>query len=111
MSLTDLLDFLRQHYKIIVYACLLLLSIILFIVRKRPNKIIDTIAEKLYSLLPLFIRYAEDKYGAGHGSDKKSYVLDLVKEWFASEKLEFTDYYFKLCSMFIEQILNTPEKK
>lgn len=111
MFLTDLLEFLKQHYKLIIYSCLLLFSIILLIVRKRPNKIIDTIAEKLYSLLPLFIRYAEDKFGSGYGSDKKSYVLDLVKEWFSAEGLEFTDYYFKLASMFIEEILNTPEKK
>lgn len=106
-----LIDFIKQHYNLVFSCLIFVFSIILCLVRKKPNKIIDTISEKIALLLPTFIRYAEDKFGVGYGLNKKQFVIDLVKEWFSDENLEFTDYYLNLVNNLIEQILSTPQKK
>lgn len=108
---TDVLQILKDYKEYIILAVLFVACLVVNIVRKKPNKVIDTLSSTIKTLLPQFIRIAEDKYGAGHGTEKKSFVIALVEEWFSSEGYEFTDYYLKLTKLFIEQILSTPQKK
>ena len=111
MSFNEFLTLIKANFNIVLMIFLALVILIITLVQKRPNKFIDTVTEKIATLLPQFIRIAEDKFGAGKGEQKLAYVIALVQEWFNGEKLEFTDYYLKLTKLFIEQILNTPEKK
>lgn len=111
MSIDSIPAFISNNWQLVINILLALIVLFSSVFRKRPNKIVDTVAEKISTLIPQFIRIAEDNFGAGHGEQKLAYVIALVQEWFNGEKLEFTDYYLKLTKLFVEQILNTPQKK
>lgn len=66
------------------------------------------------SSLPRFIVFAENKFGSGHGEEKKKYVMELAIDYFKDltgvdikDKSSLVTYL----SSKIEDILKTPLKK
>lgn len=87
-------------------ACLVVGTIELFFVIFKKSTKVNTIREKILDLLPVCISLAEEFIGAGNGSTKKSFALDLVKKL-----LKLDDSNDAFISSAIESILSTPEKK
>ena len=107
---TDVLQILKDYKEYVILAVLFIACLLVNIIRKKPNKVIDTLSGTIQAMLPNFIRTAERKYGDGHGDEKKNFVITLVEEWFNHEGLDFNDYYLKITKMFLENILDTPQK-
>lgn len=65
-------------------------------------------------ILPRLVIYAENKYGASRGAEKKNYVLrtalDVFKKLTGIEVTESSEIYHRI-SYAIEEILKTPMKK
>lgn len=111
------IDFLKSYWKEILLVLEIVVTIVLFIVRKR-TKIINKldyseILKKLLETLPYFIQKVECP---GNGESKKKIVLESSLEYIAqllgrtltvSESEFFSDYIDDA----IEMILETPSKK
>lgn len=103
-------EFIKNHYELIGSILLILISIILTLVKKKPviNKI-DEVKAYILEVLPGIIKEVECP---GHGIDKKLLVLNSVKLLIATK---FNFYDFESIKLFvseaIENILSTPTKK
>lgn len=104
-----LIDFILENWQLIAHCVLALLSVIFFILKKKPNEIIDTTAEMIMKFLPHCINLAE--LTDCKGKFKKDYCVMLLKEWAKQHSIELTDYYIDFASRQIELILSTPQKK
>lgn len=103
-------EFIKNHYELIAAVVLVLVSIILTIIKKKPvlNKI-DEVKAYILEALPGIIKEVECP---GHGIDKKLLVLNSIKLLIATK---YNFYDFESLKMFvseaIENILSTPTKK
>lgn len=106
-----MIDFLRENWRLILEAILVIASFVFCLIRKKPLKISDTLKSTILSLLPGFIALAE-KSGF-KGADKLAYVLSLVKNSLASEisDAEFNERYKAFIVSQVEAILYCPQKK
>lgn len=100
-------DFFIQNWRIILEAALVITSAVLFIVRKKPVQVIDTLKETIIRLLPYCIQKAE----SSPKGQKLSVCLKLLKSVLASMDIELTESYEKFASEQVEIILATPQKK
>lgn len=110
MNFDVIVDFLKSYYKEIIEVSILIISVVIALIRKRPlyNEI-DTIKKDALDLLPSLIISVERD---GHGAEKKQAVLDLLFAYL-SKKYHFqkTDEMINYFSDVIENILSTPSKK
>lgn len=107
-------DFLIQYWREILYVFCALLSLVLFIVKKKPVKVIDTIKETIVRLLPYCINEAEKLQGAP-GADKKAFALSilwkLLSDFVKLSGDELKEIYSDFAAEQVEVILTTPQKK
>lgn len=110
MSFDIIFDFLKSYYKEIIEVLILIISVVIALIRKRPSyNEIDTIKKDALDLLPSLISSVERD---GHGAEKKQAVLDLLFAYL-SKKYHFqkTDEMINYFSDVIENILSTPSKR
>lgn len=106
----DVISFIQENWQWMVEVIAAIIALVLFIVRKKPVKVLDTIKECITRLLPYCIGEAEKT--DLKGENKKIFALQvlysLLKE-FGYE--EVYDQYREYASEQIEIILSTPQKK
>lgn len=106
-------DFILQNWRWLLEACLVIAAFVLMLIRKKPVKIVDTIQQVILRLLPGLINQAEINFGAGNGSAKKKFVLDLLHTLL--KELGYGDEVISQYNVFasdqVEVILSTPKKK
>ena len=104
-------EFLIENWRLLLEAACLIVSFVLFLVRKKPVKVLDTIKEFVVRLLPGLINAAE--MTTLSGADKKKYVLEelvkVLKEFGYCD--EVITQYLPFASDQVEVILSTPQKK
>lgn len=104
------IHWLIKNWEMVLSILLFLLSFILCLVKKKPvlNKVAIYLNE-LFQRIPIYIDMVEKE---GHGSEKKALVLALCRE-FLSSQFGFNDFDAVECllSGYIEDVLNTPQKK
>lgn len=105
-------NFIKDNWKLILEIVVLIVSVVMFIVRKKPVKVVDTIKQSICTWLPGIVSAAE---GSGlKGQDKLKYAIDLLYNVFVSDYLtrdEFDNKYLSFVTSQIEAILATPQKK
>lgn len=108
-----MIDFLRENWKLILEAVVLIASVILLIVKKKPVKVLEGVINLLNRYVVSAINEAE---ATGlKGSDKKKYCHDILIG-FAAASLGFDQertnrLYGEYVDVLIENILSTPQKK
>lgn len=109
--MNKVLEFVIENKELIADAVAIVVAIVLFIIKKKPIKVLSTIKELGLRLLPFLINDAEKT--ELKGEDKKDYVFAHLIQAFVDEgydpKLIEQDskYWFNE----IEVILSTPQKK
>ena len=106
-----LIVFLQENWRLLLEASLVLVSTILFIVRKRPVKVVDTLKEIIVRVLPSLICAAERT--DLKGSDKMKWLLDELAK--VLRELNYGDdviaQYLPFAMDQVELILSCPQKK
>ena len=105
------ITFLVDNWKIILEIFILILSVVVFIVRKPTNKVVSGLMENLYQWCIEAIEQVETE-GNLKGTDKLYRAVELVSlnMSFVYPDLKSSAYSFIIHSI-IEEILNTPTKK
>lgn len=107
-------DFLIQYWREILYVVCALVSVVLFIVKKKPVKVVDTVRETIVRLLPYCINQAE-KLGDVSGADKKTFALSLLfsllSDFVKVNGDDLKENYSDFAAEQVEVILTTPQKK
>ena len=107
----DVIGWILNHWDVVSSCGLLLLSVVFFLLKKKPTNIVDFTTTFLLNNLPNWITEAECLYGSGHGQEKLSYVLTSAARFFSVNGLDFDLRYQKIVKEGVEKILNTPQKK
>ncbi len=106
----QILEFLVKNWRLILEVVCALVALVLFICRKKPVKVLDTVKECISRLLPYVIKEAEKT--DLKGEDKMVFALQtlyaLLKD-FGYE--EVYNNYRDFAREQIELILSTPQKK
>ena len=102
-----ILEFLQNNWKTIVELVVLLTTIILWIIRKKPVKVVDTLKEVVLRLLPYAITVAES---AEKGA-KLDVCIGLLEEAMKDLGYELTPELERFAIEQVEIILSTPQKK
>lgn len=106
----DLVSFLIDNWKFLVYVVLLLVSVILAIVRRTiVNVIPESVVLELSDSIIMYVNEAEKLFPeAGSGKRKLMYVVERCKDFCKETKVSISsDFVFAL----VEKILSTPQKK
>jgi hypothetical protein len=119
----DILKILTDYWQYIAVGISVIFDIILIIVKRRPrgwDALNDAIRHAIEKL-PSFISSAEDIYltysdGNKHGLDKKNHVLawcyEFICNYLHRDPSDHEELYiYQTLSHYIEQILETPQKK
>ena len=111
-NVEKIIQFVIENWRYFVDLGSIIVCVVLFIVRKRPTKLVDGIEELILKVLPSAIVYAEAKVGAGHGDVKMTEVMALISEYI-KERYPDVDFgiYTKFIKEQVEYILSTPQKK
>lgn len=108
--MSGVINFLIQNWRLIVEIICAIIALVLFICRKKPVKVLDTVKECISRLLPYVIKEAEKT--DLKGEDKMVFALQtlyaLLKD-FGYE--EVYNNYRDFAREQIELILSTPQKK
>lgn len=108
-----MIEFLRDNWKLILEIVVFLASVIFFIVKKKPLRIVDGVKSRIVKFLPAIIKFVE-KDSKGKGSEKLAEALAMVHillyEDFDMNEEEVS-YYDDFVIERIEDILSTPQKK
>lgn len=110
--MNQFLEFLITYWREILQVIILLASFVIWICRKKPVKVVDTLKETILRLLPGCINAAEMQSGLT-GKDKLNFCISLVqgslKEMGIGDDIISTYLPF-ICNQ-VEVILSTPQKK
>lgn len=104
-------DFLLANYKLLIMIAVLILELILFLLKKRPQvNYSDHIKSLIDEFAPAFINLAE--LSKASGSEKMSFVVQQLldkcdKFILPKDRVYWTDYIVSK----VESILSTPQKK
>lgn len=98
-------NILINYWPQILAGLIFIASFILQCFRKNKTFIFD---DSAYSELVTYVSEAEEKYGAGNGSDKMKYV---IQRYCYNHHLNATNYISKAIKFIVERILSTPQKK
>lgn len=107
-----ILDFIKTYWREILDVIALVIALVLFILKKKPIKVVDTIKQNICTWLPGVVCAAENTKLKGEA--KMNFALDLLFNLFASDYLtreEFDNKYLAFSKSQIEAILSTPKKK
>lgn len=107
----EVLDFIVQYWQYISVGVVLIINILIFIIKKRPVMVQESLKQVLLSLLPGFIAGAEEAIGHGNGSTKLALVLNACDDWLQNNGFSLTPELKKFIGLSIENILSTPQKK
>lgn len=110
------LNFLRENWKVIVEFSCLLVSLIIFCLKKKTKVTISSsVISDVLAQLPSWINEAESRFGPGEGKRKFVYVLKMalcyVSEETGLDTKQIDDSYGLVIRREIEAILSTPQKK
>lgn len=105
-----MIDFLKLYWKEIIEIILVIASVVLCVVRKRPVKVIDTLREVVTRCVPGAIAAAEKQKNL-KGDGKKLFALSVVRQLIMDLGYEVTDDLMQFASEYIEAVLSTPQKK
>lgn len=105
----DFVNFVVKYWKYFSIGLVIVFNLLLFILKKKPIKVVDAIKQFLLINLPEWIRLAESTGASGYS--KKQFVLDLASSFMKENGFEFTAQYQYFVKQAIEDILNTPQKK
>lgn len=105
-------NFIKENWKLILECAVLLVSVIMFLVRKKPVKVVDTLKETIVRILPALIVMAENQDGL-KGADKLKFVLDELKKVLTELGYsgDVLSQYLPFAAEQVEVILSTPQKK
>lgn len=105
------LEFVIENKELIADAVAIVVAIILFIIKKKPVKVLSTIKELGLRLLPFLINDAEKT--DLKGEDKKEFVFAHLVQAFVDEGYDpkLIEQERKYWLNEIEVILSTPQKK
>lgn len=107
-----IVDFIVSHWSYISFAILFVIEIIIFVIKKKPVQVYDTMKQVIVCMLPGLIKLVESEFpSGGHGSEKKELVLKHVEDLFKENDFTFTSSYRSFTEKMIEDILSTPSKK
>lgn len=104
-------DFLFYYWRELLDLIIIITSVILFIFSRRKN---NPALEQVIFKLPSIISYVEEKFGSGHGADKKQAAMSICSDMFfklSGIKLEDSSYFSNIISNQIEKVLSTPSRK
>ena len=104
-------DFFLSYWREVLEVVVLLTTLILWIIRKKPVNIIDTCKELICLVLPAFIREAETLFT--NGKEKLDFVIDKTVKFLQSSypDIKMTSDVLKFIKDQVENILSTPVKK
>ena len=102
-----MINFLNEYWKVILDLVVLMATIILWIIRKKPVKVVDTLKEIVVRLLPWCINSAE----SAPKGEKLGVSLALLEEALKDMGYELTPELKEFASEQVEIILSTPQKK
>lgn len=105
-------DFLITYWREILSVVCLIATVVLYVVRKRPVKVVDTIKEVICRVLPALINQVEAIPGLS-GSDKLRMVLDALSKTLLDFGFgdDVVSQYLPFAKEQVEVILSTPTKK
>lgn len=105
-----IIEFLSQYYREIIDISVLIISVVICLIRKRPSyNEIDAIKKDALDRLPDLISLVEKP---GNGAEKKQAVLDLLAAYLRKKyHFEIGDELIEFFGNSIESILSTPKKK
>ena len=107
-------EFLFTYWRDILSVFVMLVTLVLWLIKKKPIKVVYTIKESILRLLPYCISEAEKLTGVT-GADKKAFALDLLKkllcEIYSLSGDQDLVTYLQFASEQVEVILSTPQKK
>lgn len=111
-----ILDFLRDNWRFVVEVCLLVISTLVVILKKKATiNINSTELSAAVESVPKLIIEAETIFGPGSGEEKLYYVLDQVCSNLAQSRgisvKELPGSFIVNIKDFIEMVLSTPKKK
>lgn len=103
----EVYNFISSHYELIISGITLIISVVMFIIRKKP---ITDIYSQLYAWCIAAVNITEKTNLKGQ--DKLFYAKDIVFNFIKDKYPKLSaDYYNHVISVIIEQILATPQKK
>lgn len=102
-------QFFVENWRLILEVILVITSAVVFILRKKPVKVIDTLKEMVVRLLPYCIQQAENTELKGDG--KKVFALNLLVELLKDSGFDVSGDLYKFAGEQLEVILSTPQKK
>lgn len=107
-----MIDFIKQNYREIIVAAVFIFEFVssLILLIKKSKREPSTYGIIL-SKLPDFIDEAEKKFGAGHGQEKKLFVMDAIRLVLSIYGLKDDKMLLLSLSEQVEKILSTPTSK
>lgn len=104
-------QFFVNYWREILSVVCLIVSTVLWIVRKKPVKVVDTLKELIVRLLPALINGAEATHLSG--SEKLKMVLDSLSKILIDFGYgdDVVNQYLPFAKEQVEVILSTPQKK
>lgn len=109
MDFQKILDFIVEYRNELCSVFIVIFTIVVNIIKKRPSYSGVDIKEDVLEILPALLIKVEEN---GNGQQKKNAVLDLIKAYVQGKyHCELSE---ELCGFFsrsIESILSTPQKK
>lgn len=104
-------DFLTNYLPLVLLVLQIvgvLLSVIISIYGRKDKNVLSY----LDKVIPEFVKLSEEKYGAGHGTDKMLYVLQQVSQVLSKVfNITNSSIYDGYVKKVVELILSTPQKK
>lgn len=107
----NLFEWMLGHPETIASIVCAIVSVVIWLFKKKPVKVVDLLKTKIMDQLPAVINEAENQIGPGNGEKKLQFVIDYFTWSFDQEGLKLGDSYLKFIKMAVEQILSTPQKK
>lgn len=111
-------NFIKEYGALLLAALSVIVGVIAAIIKRRPKTLSQFLncCDEVALKIPAYVSQFESKFGAGHGTEKKTAVLttclELLKDLLGRDTDEAEgNYAFKLFSGFIEMVLDTPTKK
>ena len=102
-------DFILTYWKQILDILSILFCITFFVIKKRPVKVVNSVQDFLYKIIPCLINECEEP---GNGSSKKVKVIDFavkaLEEYFPNLDAKV---WIPFIGSLIEEFLSTPQKK
>lgn len=105
--------FIVENWRLLVECASVILALVLFILRKRPVKVFDSVKDTIWSILPSLINEAEKVFPeSGKGVEKGQFVVGAVWKYLHDTyAIDDFDFYTDFIKSAVEYILSTPQKK